>query len=133
LLHVPSVSTFYTWDVHNRLIQAEPVAGRVTYAYDGDGKRMRREAPAETRRFVYDFDKVLQDTDDTGLTQEQFASTEQQYGSQAFRRRLEESHGRPVTGWRGRPARVRSAIYARSSKGSLMARPPQSALSGGKV
>src|SRR6516225_6615140 len=50
-------------------------------SYDGDGRRNRRQTPTQTRRYVYDFDKVLQDTDDTGVTQKQYASTEEQYGN----------------------------------------------------
>jgi RHS repeat-associated protein len=76
----PSAVTYYAWDAHNRLTQAEPVGGPVTYAYDGDGRRTRRQTPTEARRYVYDFEKVLQDTDDAGLTQRQYASTEEQYG-----------------------------------------------------
>jgi RHS repeat-associated protein len=77
----PSTTTYYDWDVHNRLTQAVPVAGPVTMSYDGDGRRNRRQTPTQTRRYVYDFDKVLQDTDDTGVTQKQYASTEEQYGN----------------------------------------------------
>jgi YD repeat-containing protein len=76
----PSASTYYAWDAHSRLTAAEPVGGPVTYAYDGDGRRTRRQAPGQTRRFVYDFEKVLQDTDDSGLTQRQYASSEEEYG-----------------------------------------------------
>jgi hypothetical protein len=50
-------------------------------SYDGDGRRNRRQTPSQTRRYVYDFDKVLQDTDDAGVTQKQYASTEEQYGN----------------------------------------------------
>ena len=81
LLNAPASSTYYTWDVLSRLTQElNPVAGPVTLSYDGDNRRVRRETPTQTRRFVYDFEKVLQDTDDTGLTQKQYASTEEVYG-----------------------------------------------------
>ena len=52
----------------------------MTLAYDGDGRRTRRQTPTQVRRFIYDFEKVLQESDDTGLTQKQYASTEEQYG-----------------------------------------------------
>ena len=69
------------WDAHNRLTQAEPVAGPVTMAYDGDGRRNRKQTTTQTRLFVYDFKKVLQDTDDAGVTQKQYLNTEDQYGN----------------------------------------------------
>jgi hypothetical protein len=52
----------------------------VTLAYDGDGRRTRKQTPTQTRRFVYDYEKVLQDTNDAGLTQKQYLNTEEQYG-----------------------------------------------------
>lgn len=79
-METAAASTYYDWDAHNRLTQAEPVGGPVTLSYDGDGRRMRRQTPTETRRFVYDFEKVLQDTDDNGVMQKQYASTEEVYG-----------------------------------------------------
>ncbi len=48
--------------------------------YDGDGKRLERQTPSQSRLFVYDFDKVLQEADGSGATQKQYASTEEQYG-----------------------------------------------------
>ena len=80
LLDAPASSTYYTWDVLSRLTQANPIAGPVTLSYDGDNRRVRRETPTQTRRFVFDFEKVLQDTDDSGLTEKQYASTEEVYG-----------------------------------------------------
>ena len=80
LLDAPAASTYYTWDVLSRLTQANPIAGPVTLTYDGDNRRVRRETPTQTRRFVFDFEKVLQDTDDSGLTEKQYASTEEVYG-----------------------------------------------------
>ena len=59
---------------------AVPPAGAVTLTYDGDGKRLGRQTPTQTRQFVYDLDKILQETDGFGTTTEQYASTEQQYG-----------------------------------------------------
>ncbi len=79
-MDAPAATTYYAWDAQNRMTRAEPVAGPVTLAYDGDGRRRSRQTPSATRLFVYDFEKVLQETDDTGLTQKQYASTEEQYG-----------------------------------------------------
>ena len=46
-LQAPAATTYYTWDAHNRLTQAEPVAGPVTLAYDGDGRRTGRQTPTQ--------------------------------------------------------------------------------------
>ena len=60
-MNQPTAPTYYAWDVHNRLTRAEPVGGAVSFSYDGDGRRLLRQDPSQTRRFIYDFDKVLQD------------------------------------------------------------------------
>ena len=49
-LETAAASTYYDWDVCNLLTQAEPVGGPVSMAYDGDGRRMQRQTPTETRR-----------------------------------------------------------------------------------
>jgi RHS repeat-associated protein len=76
----PSGLTAYTWDGHNRLTQVAPPTNPVTLSYDGDGRRMKKQTASTTRQFVYDFEKVLQETDGGGATQQQYASTEEQYG-----------------------------------------------------
>ena len=75
-----SASTFYAWDARNRLTAVEPVAGPVTFAYDDAGRRLAKQTPVLTKRYVYDFEKVLQETDGFGVTQNQYTSTEEQYG-----------------------------------------------------
>ena len=37
---------------------AEPVGGRVTYGYDGDGKRVRRASRATATVYVWDADRL---------------------------------------------------------------------------
>jgi RHS repeat-associated protein len=76
----PSGVTAYTWDAHHRLTQVAPPTNPVTLSYDGDGRRMKKQTASATRQFVYDFEKVLQETDGGGTTQQQYAGTEEQYG-----------------------------------------------------
>ena len=76
----PAATTYYAWDAKNRMTLAEPVAGRVTFAYDGSGKRVEKQAGADTTRYVWDFDKVLQETDGAGDTEQQYLSTDDQFG-----------------------------------------------------
>jgi YD repeat-containing protein len=54
-LEDPSAVTYYAWDAHNRLTQAEPVGGPVTYAYDAAGRRTAELLPAGQRTtYAYD-------------------------------------------------------------------------------
>ena len=76
----PSAITYFTFDVKNRMTQAEPVAGTVNLLYDGDGKRLSKQTPTATTLYVYDFEKVLQEADAAGTTNKQYASTQEQYG-----------------------------------------------------
>jgi RHS repeat-associated protein len=69
--------TFYSWDVPNRLSVAQPPAGAVTLTYDGLGRRVRKDAPGLTRKFIYDFQKVLQETDGANATQKEYTTTTQ--------------------------------------------------------
>jgi len=39
----PGAVTYYAWDEDDRLLVAEPVAGAVTYSYDADGQRVRKD------------------------------------------------------------------------------------------
>jgi RHS repeat-associated protein len=75
-----AASTFYAWDARNRLAAVEPVAGPVTFTYDADSRRLGKQTLALTKRYIYDFEKVLQETDGFGVTQNQYTSTEEQYG-----------------------------------------------------
>ena len=72
--------TFYTWDENNRMTQAVPVAGPVTLTYNAAGQRVAKATAAETRQFLYDFDKVLQESEG-GATVREYTSTDEQYGN----------------------------------------------------
>jgi RHS repeat-associated protein len=49
-------------------------------SYDADGRRVKKEAPSETRQYVYDFERVLQEADGGGATEKTYTSTAEQYG-----------------------------------------------------
>jgi YD repeat-containing protein len=59
----PAETTYYTWDEDSRLVAAEPPAGVTTLVYNADGLRVGKETPSESRKFIYDFRKLLQETD----------------------------------------------------------------------
>ena len=94
-LNAPAATTFYLWDVKNRLTVVEPVAGPVSMSYDADGRRLLRQTPTQSRQFVFDFEKVLQEADGSGTTQEQYLSTEEQYGDLLCFRRWRNAPLRP--------------------------------------
>ncbi len=72
--------TYYTWDEDNRLTLAEPVAGSVTLTYNPDGRRVKKETPSDATRFIYDFNRLLQETDDSGDVEQQYTSTLEEWG-----------------------------------------------------
>src|SRR2546426_12055872 len=72
--------TFYTWDINGRLVQATPVGSPVTLSYNGEGRRVQKLVGTQTRKFIYDYEKVLQETDGTNSTQKEYTSTTEQYG-----------------------------------------------------
>jgi RHS repeat-associated protein len=80
LQNAPTGATYYAWDANNRMVSAEPILGLVTYTYDGIGRRVRKQVAGETTQFVYDFEKVLQETDGSGDTEYQYLTTDKQYG-----------------------------------------------------
>lgn len=53
---------------------------KATFAYDGGGRRVQKQSPTDTVRFVWDYEKVLQEADGTGATEQQYLSTDRQYG-----------------------------------------------------
>ena len=76
--------TDYTWDEDNRLRQAELPAGAdpVTLTYNAAGQRVAKQtAPADSKKFIYDFNNLLQETDgDTNETEMLYTSTTEEYG-----------------------------------------------------
>jgi RHS repeat-associated protein len=60
--------------------QANPVAGPVTFSYNADGKRVQKKTASQTRKFIYDFENVLQEADGGNFTTKEYTSTAEQYG-----------------------------------------------------
>ncbi len=59
--------TTYSWDVENHMTLAELSGGTLnTITYDGDGKRRQYEDSAGLRKFVWDRDNILLQTDSGG-------------------------------------------------------------------
>lgn len=77
----PSATTYYAWDAKGRMTTAEPVSGRVTFGYDGAGRRVEKQAAGDATQYVWDFEKVLQEADaSSGATENQYLTTDRQYG-----------------------------------------------------
>jgi len=59
----------YSWDLENRMTLAElPDATLNTMTCDGDGKRRQYEDSAGLRKFVWDGENILLQTDSGGTT-----------------------------------------------------------------
>ncbi len=59
---------------------AEPVAGLVTFTYRADGRRVGKETPSESKHFIYDLNRLLQETDDAGDPLHEYSSTLDEWG-----------------------------------------------------
>src|SRR5262249_9631809 len=59
----------------------DPVAGRVTLAYDAGGRRISKTTSSQTRKFIYDYEKVLQETDGGNVQTREYTSTDELYGN----------------------------------------------------
>jgi len=55
-------TTYYTYDAQNRVIEVNPGAA-VELAYNADDQRIEKEATAGTTKYIFDFKKLLQETD----------------------------------------------------------------------
>src|SRR5262249_316457 len=47
---------------------------------DPPGHRVKKVTPTETAKFLYDFERVLQESDGTGSTVTEYTSTEEEFG-----------------------------------------------------
>ena len=56
-------TTTYTYDAENQLTQVSKPGMTVTYRYDGFGRRIGKDANGTIRRYVYDWDHVIWETD----------------------------------------------------------------------
>jgi RHS repeat-associated protein len=76
----PAQTVYYTWDEDSRLTVGQPVAGAVTFTYTGEGRRVKKQNPSTTTKFIYDFNRLLEETDGGGSVKEQYTSTLDEYG-----------------------------------------------------
>ncbi|MCJ7750210.1 MAG: hypothetical protein MUQ65_03805, partial [Armatimonadetes bacterium] len=73
--------TTYSWDVENHMTGVElPDATLNTITYDGDGKRRQYEDSAGLRKFIWDGQNILLQTDSGGTTNRDYTCNPQLYG-----------------------------------------------------
>jgi RHS repeat-associated protein len=82
-------ATSYTWDPENRLTGLVLPAGGGTWtmAYDPSGLRREKQAAGTTTRFIFDGQRLLQETDGSNVTQAQYTSLLGAYGPTVSQRR----------------------------------------------
>ena len=57
----------YTWDFENRLTQVvNPGVGTTTFRYDPFGRRIQKSGPLGTTNYVYDWFRLIEETDGSG-------------------------------------------------------------------
>jgi RHS repeat-associated protein len=67
MLPPSSDNTYYSWDAAGRMVMAEPTAGIMTLTYNADGQRTAKQSTdASVMGFLYDYKKLLHETDDVG-------------------------------------------------------------------
>jgi RHS repeat-associated protein len=79
--NAPTALTNYKWNENNRMLAAFPVTNPVTLAYNADGRRVQKATPSTTMNFVFDFEKVLQESNAALTTTNECTSTSDQYGN----------------------------------------------------
>ncbi|HUT14425.1 MAG TPA: hypothetical protein VMY42_28325 [Thermoguttaceae bacterium] len=79
---VDEAITEYAWDATGRLTEVEPpVNDPSTFSYNAAGKRVGKTVGEQGKRFLYDFNRLLQESDaDTGETEMLYTSTTDEYG-----------------------------------------------------
>lgn len=75
----PQGLTFYRWDAENRLTEVEPPSGPITLSYNANGARVSKEAAGVTRNYLYDFERLLNESETTGASTT-YTSTVEEYG-----------------------------------------------------
>ncbi|MDQ2085524.1 RHS repeat-associated core domain-containing protein [Herbivorax sp. ANBcel31] len=63
---VTEVIAEYQYDPLNRLIEAVTDTATVTYAYNGEGRRVEKSTGQETTYYLYEYDKVVLEVDGNG-------------------------------------------------------------------
>ena len=79
--------TTYTWDGENRLKTIQTASGTITLAYDAGGLRRTRQDASTTRKYVWDFQNQLVETDGDGTTVAQYTGSLDTYGPIVSQRR----------------------------------------------
>jgi len=79
--------TTYTWDGENRLKTIQTAAGTITVGYDAGGLRRTRQDASATRKYVWDFQNLLPETDGDGTTVAQYTGALDTYGPIVSQRR----------------------------------------------
>jgi RHS repeat-associated protein len=79
-----------TWDFENRNTQVEQsVTNVVTFAFDGDSRRIQKVTSTTTQKFVYDGDNILLFADASNLTQAVYTIEPAEHGNLIAQRQLE--------------------------------------------
>ena len=85
--------TTYVWDYENRMTSVQQPSGiRNTMAYDADGLRVKLEESTGTKKFLWDDQNYLAETDATNDTQVVYTNEPQQYGNLISQRQGSDSH-----------------------------------------
>ena len=73
--------TTYTWDSKNRMILAEtPTPETVTFTFNADHQRVKKETSAGLREFIYDERHLLRETKTDGTTMLYDVALTDEYG-----------------------------------------------------
>jgi len=83
--------TTYTWDGESRLATIQTASGTITLAYDAGGLRRSRQDASTTRKYVWDGQNLLIETDGDGTTVAQYTGALDTYGPIVSQRRSSTS------------------------------------------
>jgi len=83
--------TTYTWDGENRLATIQTASGTITLSYDAGGLRRARQDASTTRKFIWDLQSLLLETDGDGATVAQYTGALDTYGPLVSQRRSSTS------------------------------------------
>ncbi|HEX5202729.1 MAG TPA: hypothetical protein VFW27_22595, partial [Actinoplanes sp.] len=85
--------TTYVWDYENRMTSVQLPSGiRNTMAYEPEGLRVKLEESTGTKKFVWDEQNYLAETDDADDTQVVYTNEPRLYGNLVSQRRGTDSH-----------------------------------------
>ncbi len=77
----PVNTAFYAYDTVSQMTVAEVPSGSVTLTYNADGQRIAKQSYDSTHhKFIYDFKKLLQETDANDVAQVTYTGTLQEFG-----------------------------------------------------